>query len=90
MLYEVITYRWLEYQESLKAGKVSVLKQDGSVIIKTEYKVKKTAYLKQDITINSDGSIEIKGEILPKINIAAFGLAGEIKKSYDNARNNFV
>ena len=81
-----ITYKWLKYENSIKPKKTKVKKDNGIVTVSTEYKIKKAALLRQDIIISSDGTVNIVGEILPKINMVCFGLTGELKGSYDSAQ----
>ncbi|MBN2878363.1 MAG: DUF4981 domain-containing protein [Clostridia bacterium] len=75
--------KWQRYEKSRKVRSVAIKKDETSIQVSVAYRARKTKYLKLVYDIAGSGEISISGEILPKSDMAAFGIIGQISKSYD-------
>ena len=79
-----LTYKWIQYENRLKVISVDVTELDKSVFINVKYSLKKVNDMKVCYMINSNGTINIKGDILPDIDMVTFGVTADFDKTYDN------
>lgn len=78
-----LTYKWLQYQKSLKLKGIKHVENKEHVLVFASYSAKKVKALEIVYKINAKGTVTINGEILPNENLTAFGLTAEIDKNYD-------
>ncbi len=81
-----LTYKWQAYEKSIKVKNIQTIYDNEILKVTVTYKMKKTKDLHVVYEITNRGKLIIKGSVNPKIDMTAFGLTGEIDKSYDTMR----
>ncbi|MEX1376265.1 MAG: glycoside hydrolase family 2 TIM barrel-domain containing protein [Eubacteriales bacterium] len=79
-----LTAKWLKYEKKAKVKNISIADEKEHVTIKVTYSLKQASMLEIEYRVHENGVLDILGSILPKTDMVAFGLSGELHSTYEN------